>query len=266
MKKVIITVLLALILSPFTGAAQEEPGLLINRIKRDTAYLYGEATTSIRQEALVLAKELLCRSIEEWYKEQGREETRAVIARDIVTGCEEITLMRGPMHRAFAYVRKSDLTTADNRITPLAAKAPRRQPETAPAAAEAKPEPAPTPQPRSATGGNPDTEKSAPTAKTARPAFPLDELCGLRSIQAVRTLLDRPECKAVSRYGSVGRETRPADVERALLIIYSPVNGEVKSVLDRKDAAAKRRNLLTGREDSNRNYPGCGALWLRIDE
>ncbi len=264
MKKIIITALLALILSPFTGAAQEEPGTLINRIKRDTAYLYGEATTSIRQEALVLAKELLCRSIEEWYQEQGHEETRAVIARDIVTGCEEITLMRGPMHRAFAYVRKSDLMTTGDRITPLAAKAPKPQPAPEPAAA--KVEPAPTPQSRPATDEDTGGEKSAPATETAKPAFPLDELCGLRSIQAVRTLLDRSECKAVSRYGSVGRETRPADVERALLIIYSPVNGEVKSILDRKDAVAKRRNLLTGREDSNRNYPGCGALWLLIDE
>ncbi len=274
MKKVILTALLALFMLPFgsTAYAQEEPGALINRIKRDTAYLYGEATTSIRQEALVLAKELLCRSIEEWYKEQGREETRAVIARDIVTGCEEITLMRGPMHRAFAYVKKSDLTATDSRTT-LARKAP--EPSVAPAPAADKVMTDPAAGTADATGSETgagtetktETEAGTETKTgTVSPSFPLDELCALRSIEAVRNLLDRSDCKAVSSYGSVGRETRPADVERALLIIYSPVNGEVKSILDRKDAASKRRNLLTGREDSNRNYPGCGALWLIIKE
>lgn len=270
MKRAIIAALLALTLAPFTGAGQEEPGALINRIKRDTAYLYGEATTAIRPEALVLAKELLCRNIEEWYKEQGREETRAIIASDIVTGCEEITLMRGTMHRAFAYVRKSDLKTTGDRITILPKSEPKPQPAPATPAAEPEPksaaaspageEAAPTTAPAA------EAAKEEPAATTAKPAFPLDELCGQRSIQAVRALLDRPACKTVSSYGSVTRETRPADVEQALLIIYSPVNGEVKAILDGKDAASKRRNLLTGREDSTRNYPGCQALWLLIDE
>lgn len=282
MKRAIIAALLALTLAPFTGAGQEEPGALINRIKRDTAYLYGEATTAIRPEALVLAKELLCRNIEEWYKEQGREETRAIIASDIVTGCEEITLMRGTMHRAFAYVRKSDLKTTGDRITVLPKSEPKPQPAPATPAAEPEPKPAPQPEPQpepKSAAASPAGEEAAPTtapaaeaaeeepaATTAKPAFPLDELCGQRSIQAVRTLLNRPACKTVSSYGSVTRETRPADVEQALLIIYSPVNGEVKAILDGKNAASKRRNLLTGREDSTRNYPGCQALWLLIDE
>lgn len=101
---------------PTIAAAQDEEDVKtrINRIKRDTSYLYGEATMPTREEAMTLAKDFLCSYIEQWISEtHDAGKIRSVVARDLVADCEELSLMRGSMFRAFAYVLKSDLYAVD---------------------------------------------------------------------------------------------------------------------------------------------------------
>ena len=54
-----------------------------------------------------------------------------------------------------------------------------------------------------------------------------------------------------------------SDPASCYLIIYDK-EANIKAVLGK--GAATRPNLQTGLSDSEKNYHGCGAIWLKIKE
>lgn len=100
------------------GLDAEQTKVRINEIKRDSTYLYGEATMSTREEADQLAKENLIINIEEWCSMQPDFESEQIMAQNIVQrGYPSMSVMRGQMYRSFAYVKKSDLLPSNASIT-----------------------------------------------------------------------------------------------------------------------------------------------------
>ena len=61
-------------------------------------------------------------------------------------------------------------------------------------------------------------------------------------------------------YGKYATAKNP---EQCYLIVYDPA-GNIKAILDKGEEV--RKNLNTGKEDSIKNYRGCGAIWFTIKE
>jgi hypothetical protein len=61
-------------------------------------------------------------------------------------------------------------------------------------------------------------------------------------------------------YGKYASMKNPAD---CYLIVYDPA-GNICAWLDK--GSDTRRNLKTGKEDTVKNYRGCGAIWFIIKE
>lgn len=80
----------------------------INKIKADTTYISAESTVKDWETAYDNAKVLLTREIEDWLVEHGASDIQGAIAT-----CEEhileIKTTRGPLFRAFVYVKKDKL-------------------------------------------------------------------------------------------------------------------------------------------------------------
>ena len=82
----------------------------INSEKRDTAYIYAEATMKKIEDAIEGAKAVLELQMAEWLKSQGMSGTETCVTKakeNIMT----LQTKRGNFHRAFLYVKKSDIIT-----------------------------------------------------------------------------------------------------------------------------------------------------------
>lgn len=98
--------------------AQESTSKQINQIKRDTCYLYAEATMEDADEALSVARELLIQQVQEYIDGQPKfSKAGNVLVKDVGADSQLLSMMRGPMHRMFVYVKKSNIEMVGNAIT-----------------------------------------------------------------------------------------------------------------------------------------------------
>lgn len=92
------------------AVAQQTTSKEINKIKRSSSYLYAEATMDSEAEAAEVAYELLMKQVDE-YIGSKKKLTSAdnVLIKDIRSRSEQMSMMRGEMHRVFVYVKKNDI-------------------------------------------------------------------------------------------------------------------------------------------------------------
>lgn len=110
----LLLLLASLMLSTAT-LAQESALKQINQIKRDTTYLYAEATMESAQEALEEAGKLLMQQVQEYVETQRKlNKANSVLAQNVSANCESLSMMRGTMHHMLVYVKKSDLEGVSN--------------------------------------------------------------------------------------------------------------------------------------------------------
>lgn len=96
-------------------AQQASVGKQINEIKRNTIYLYSEATLADESDAKDLACELLLKQISEYIGTRlDITDSSNVLVKDIKAMSESLTMMRGTMYRVFVYVKKSDIEGVQN--------------------------------------------------------------------------------------------------------------------------------------------------------
>lgn len=82
----------------------------INSVKRDTAYIYAEATMKKIEDAIEGAKAVLELQVAEWLKSQGMSGTETCVTK-AKENMMTLQTKRGNFHRAFLYVKKSDIIT-----------------------------------------------------------------------------------------------------------------------------------------------------------
>ena len=87
----------------------------INQIKRNTQYLYAEATMSTYDEAAEVAYELLMQQVDEYIGSKKKlSSANDVLVKDIKQNSQTLDMRRGEMTRVFIYVRKSDIEGVSN--------------------------------------------------------------------------------------------------------------------------------------------------------
>lgn len=105
----------ALTISAQTNSNVEEKKKEINSIKKNSQYIYAEATAATEQEAKDLAEELLYQEINEWVATQEKlRQSNELLISDRKELWSNVSLPRGNMFRSFIYVKKSNIQSADN--------------------------------------------------------------------------------------------------------------------------------------------------------
>lgn len=236
--------------------AQSDEAKEINRIKLSKDYLYAEATMKDEAEAVSGAQAILEMTVADWMATQKKGESADAYIVQAKQHFTPIKTMRGQYHRAFLYVKKSDIIPVgvgegtmvfQAKTAEKPAEAAPQQPAEVPVVSQANPE--------VAVVTSVEELKSAitltPEEKQLAAIMKFDE------VEARVTALE--EAGHVTAYGK--KKTMPAEGVCHMLV-YNRAGGIV-AVL-RREANGQLMNLRSLQEDNVQNYPDCGAIWLQL--
>lgn len=207
----------------------EEAKKQINSIKKSSLYIYAEATAATEQEARDLAEEMLYDEINTWAASQKKlKDSPNIVVNNKNELWESMMLPRGNMHRAFLYVKKSDILPADNTqvITNSNASA-------------------------AAQGGS-TVELIVPDA--------VKEIAQCTEYSDMASKVE--QMKSQGRIKSYARYAQLSNPDACYLAVYNTA-GKVVAVLS---PGSQRRNIKTGMADGVANYKGCGAIGFEVNE
>ena len=246
MRKV-FSILLFIVVCHFSADAQTAADVAksINKVKRDTMYIYAESTTKELSEAYNNARTLLEMQVGDWVRKQHPSENIEVCIVKAKEHLMQLDTRRGELYRAFVYVRKSD-------IMPVADKSEVTVLEVAP------PKQANQPKASSAI-----IIQEEPVVVEKAPVLELTseekQMKLIRSFYDVEPYIKGLESKGkLKKYGKYA--TMPID-EDCHLFVYDK-QGNISALL--RKSGASQYNLNTLKEDNIKNYKNCGAIWFQL--
>jgi hypothetical protein len=226
-------------------AQSQEMAKKISAIKRDTTYLYAEATMKELNEAFVGAKAILEMKVSDWIRSQKANEGVELCIAKAKDHCFEVQTRRGDYFRAFVYVKKSDIMpVADKSEVTVLEVSPVKRPDSI--------EPAPAII---------VTEEKPAEADTPALELTSEE----KQMKQVRSFYDvEPYIKGLKskgRLANYGKYATMPEGEDCHLFVYDK-QGNISALL-RKTGSAQY-NLNTLKEDNVKNYKNCGAIWFQL--
>ena len=229
----------------------------INDIKRNSAFVYGEATEENRQHADSLARTDLLLNIQEWVFKNTEQVVDEELDKRISRHVKTISMRRADKIRVFVYLQKYD-------VMPLLADMGIHFSDTTAVDVFKIPQ-----------KERVDTEKLLATSKKLSEIFAqsaekpqtrngvLNKILKAKDFFELRTILKTLiDQKAITSYGKGKTNKQP---ENCYWVIYDRA-GNIKAVLGKgKD---KRKNLKTNRDENLSKYEGkgYGAIWFQIAE
>ena len=211
----------------------------INAVKRDSTYLYAEATMKTQAEAAKVANELLQEEIIRWSTEQQHpiDSLKAIQMSNLA---DTMMMRRAEMFRVFTYIKKEQ-------ILPGAKK-------------EEKPKIVEAVETKDSTLLTDDAKQIL-----LRRFLPpkdhrvLKKILGAKNFFELKDIME-PLKKSgeITAYGKYATIQNPQD---CYLIIYDPA-GNICALLDKGNDP--RKNLKTGKKETIKNYRGCGAIWFTL--
>lgn len=231
--------MLLLVLQTLTGSyAQqtEEQKKEINKIKKNSLYLYAETTMPDKEEAMMTAIDMLKDEAQRWVSEKKKKQETdvdwEVVMTNVTQSYNKIELPRGNMYRAFAYVKKSDVITGKNVIVSDV-----KMPESEVEEIKEAPDPQPAEQPEA-----------------------------IKRLLALKMYDEVPACvETLKKEGLITEYNRYASLPNPddyVLIIYNRA-GEVEAILSE---GAERINMRTLQADGVANYKGRGAIGVKLSK
>lgn len=219
----------------------------INSIKKNSGYLYGEATTSTQEGSTTLAYEELQRKVYAWLKNDS------LSVKDINRLSDTVMVRILDRYRVFAYVEKSKLKS----LPPDTIKADTVQAKVpfVEKTLEKKDSTLFTDSVPSV-----DSVQINDSARMA-PNMVLQQIKNAKNFFELKSIM-----QPLKKQGDIidyGKYTTAEHPELCYLIVYDPA-GNIRALLGKGDET--RQNLKTGKEDSIRNYRGCGAIWFTLRE
>lgn len=234
------TLLLALSLLLASNVAAQQNSELkkeINNIKKNSQYIYAEATLPSKSDALDSAMESLQGQINSWAQKQGDGKTAA----NVESIAKKIELPRGNMSRAFVYAKKEDISAGAS----IGTNKPKNQNIAETTAATYT-----------------STKKEVDT-----PAIPkaIERMLHITEYDAMANCI-----KQLKAEGKIERFARYTDevknIESYALVVYNS-NGKIDAILS---PGYQRTNYRTGMPDSLDNYRGGnikrGALIIKLKQ
>ena len=248
MKKILLIITL---LCCSTGLMADDIVDSINDIKKNRAYLYGEATMESEKNAEAQAKTDLALKIQEWVFRYTNKLVDDDIDSRIARYVKTLSARRADKHRVFAYVEKYDVLPVlrDMGISFSDSTAVRIEP---PKTAVTKETFGEVLSELFSNGQKPQTRNEVlERIKKARDFFELRRI--------MKSLIDQG---AITGYGK--RETCKQP-EACYWVVYDRA-GNIKAILGKGETT--RKNYKTNSNDSLANYEGKGyaGIWFQIAE
>ena len=218
----------------------------INKVKRDTMYIYAESTTKELSEAYNNARAILEMQVGDWVRKQHPKEEIEVCIVKAKEHFMQLDTRRGELYRAFVYVKKSD-------IMPVADKSEVTVFEVGPVA---KPDEAKAAPAIIVTEEAPAVEEKAPALELTSEEKQMKLIRSFYDVEPyIKGLKSKGRLKTYGKYA-----TMPAD-EDCHLFVYDK-QGNISALL--RKSGQKQYNLNTLKEDNVKNYKNCGAIWFQL--
>ena len=245
----LFTLLMALLLT-LPAISQESDSKKINKIKRDSQYLYDEATMPDPQEAYEAAMELLNQRIDEYVKTKKKfKSSDNIIIKDIASKSERIQMARGERTRVFVYVKKSDIIPAENStMRENAGKKEEEKDDTD----KLKSEVTPITPTGDAISGDASLRLSVQWQQEV-----VDQLWGCATLIEAKALLNRQKTEyKVKRMGTQDNCRNAAEC----FWVVGDGSGNLVTVLG--PGSTQRTNFRTLQPDALENYAGAAGIWF----
>lgn len=207
----------------------EEAKKTINSIKKNSQYIYAEATAATQQDAKDLAEEILYEEINSYVasKKKMRFNPKIVInnRKELVSS---LALPRGNMFRSFIYVKKSDVLAVENSEM-IGNKT---------------------------SNGETTAATTTPVVSTVTPVYAdeVKQVMACSTFDEVKNLMTKLKSEGKIRH--FGGYASLEDPDPYYLAIYNR-QYQIVAVLT---PGPNRTNTKTGEEDKVTNYKGCGAV------
>jgi hypothetical protein len=218
----------------------------INKIKRDTMFIYAEATMKDLNEAYNGARAILERKIGDWVREQHPTETIELCIVKAKEHYAQLETRRGDFYRAFVYVRKSD-------IMPVTDKSEVKVLEVAPVAKSNKIEAQPAII----------VTEEAPIVEEKQQVLELTpdekQMTQVKSFYDIEPYIIGLQSK--NKLVAYGKYAKMPTNEDCHLFVYDK-QGNISALL--RKSGANQYNLNTLKEDNVKNYKNCGAIWFQL--
>lgn len=218
----------------------------MNKVKRDTMYIYAEATMKDLNEAYSGARAILEMKVSDWVRSQHPAEEIELCIVKAKEHFVQLETRRGDFYRAFVYVRKSDiLPVADKSEVTVFEVAPAIKPKQI----EAQPAIIVT--------------EEAPVVAEKQQFLELtpDE----KQMMQVQSFYDvEPYIKGLkskNKLVAYGKYATMPTNEDCHLFVYNK-QGNISALL--RKCGANQYNLNTLKEDNIKNYKNCGAIWFQL--
>ena len=278
-----ITTILLLLCTVLMVSALDKRQTKINSIKKSKEFLYSDITMSSREDANSQAVELLQNEIITWAKDRAENKKAAPVSPiEINKLIDTIMVRRANMYRVFAYVKKIKLVSLfhdwklvlldgqdsdeGNDIEGLPEEDKKEQAYQS-EDTEPKESPEPVDTVKSQTPEKKDTIANKDIRTMLKNSFwgkkggVIEQIKKAKNFfelkQIMEPLKEKGDIKDDGKYSTAERP------EECYLVVYDPA-GNIKALLGKGDKV--RQNLKTGKDDSIKNYRGCGAIWFTINE
>ena len=274
-----ITTILLLLCTVLMVSALDKRQTKINSIKKSKEFLYSDITMSSREDANSQAVELLQNEIITWAKDRAENKKAAPVSPiEINKLIDTIMVRRANMYRVFAYAKKIKLvplfhvlldgqdSDEGNDIEGLPEEDKKEQAYQS-EDTEPKESPEPTDTVKSHTAEKKDTIANKDIRTILKNSFwgkkggVIEQIKKAKNFFELKQIMEPLKEKGdIKDYGKYSTAERP---EECYLVVYDPA-GNIKALLGKGDKV--RQNLKTGKDDSIKNYRGCGAIWFTINE
>jgi len=278
-----ITTILLLLCTVLMVSALDKRQTKINSIKKSKEFLYSDITMSSREDANSQAVELLQNEIIAWAKDRAENKKAAPVSPiEINKLIDTIMVRRANMYRVFAYVNKVKLVPLfdewnlvlldgqdsddGNDIEGLPEEDKKEQAFQS-EDTELKESPEPVDTVKSQTPAKRDTVANKDIRTVLKNSFwgkkggVIEQIKKAKNFFELKQIMEPLKEKGDIRdYGKYSTAEKP---EECYLVVYDPA-GNIKALLGKGDKV--RQNLKTGKDDSIKNYRGCGAIWFTINE
>ena len=245
MKKIFLTLFLTFsLVSSSNAQTAAEVNKSINKIKRDTMYIYAESTTKDLSEAYSNARAILEMQVGEWVQKQHPSEGIELCIVKAKEHIMQLDTRRGELYRAFVYVKKSD-------IMPVADKSEVTVFEVAPMVESSQAEVAPAII---------VTEEAPKQEKAIIELTPEEkQMKQVKSFYEVEPYINGLKGKGkLQGYGKYATMPKGKDCH---LFVYDK-QGNISALI--RKSGSVQYNLNTLKEDNVQNYKNCGAIWFQL--
>ena len=247
MKRLLIGIIL-IISGLFVCMAQTAADVskTINKVKRDTMYIYAEATMKDLNEAYNGARAILEMKVGDWVREQHPSEKIELCIVKAKDHLLQLETRRGDFYRAFVYVRKTD-------ILPIADRSEVTVFDVSPVVRENEPQAS---QAIIVTEDPPIEVKKGPELELTSEEKQMKQVRSFYEVEPyIKGLKSKGKLSAYGKYATM------PDNEDCHMFVYDK-QGNISALLRKR--GDNQYNLNTLKEDNVKNYKNCGAIWFQL--